>query len=100
MKNELQTMRFLSPLFPHIYRKNEWGDYENEPENLDASEILEYEDAILDRIEKEKLLDEGERGLAVYLDDDLSQKVHSINRQLDTRRDALHELDRQRHHPG
>ena len=79
MKNELQTMRFLSPLFPHIYRKNEWGDYENEPEDLDASEILEYEDAILDRIEKEKLPDEGERGLAVYLDDNLSRKVHSIN---------------------
>ena len=29
--------------------------------------------------EKEKLPDEGERGLAVYLNDDLSQKVHSIN---------------------
>lgn len=45
MKNELQTLRLFSPLFPHIYRKNEWG----------------------------------ERGLAVYLDDDLSRKVYSIN---------------------
>lgn len=79
MKNELQTLRLFSPLFPHIYRENEWGDYENASEDLDASELLEYEDAILDRIEKEKLPDEGERGLAVYLDDDLSQKVHSIN---------------------
>lgn len=79
MKIELQTLRLFSPLFPHIYRENEWGDYENAPENLDASELLEYEDAILDRIEKEKLPDEGERGLAVYLDDDLSQKVYSIN---------------------
>ena len=79
MKNELKTLRLFSPLFPHIYRRNEWGDYENESEDLDASELLEYEDVILDRIEKEKLPDEGERGLAVYLDDDLSQKVHSIN---------------------
>ncbi len=79
MKNELQTLRLFSPLFPHIYRRNEWGDYENESEDLDASELLEYEDVILDRIEKEKLPDEGERGLAVYLNDDLSQKVHSIN---------------------
>ena len=79
MKNELQTLRLFSPLFPHIYRENEWGDYENASEDLDASELLEYEDAILDRIEKEKLPDEGERGLAVYLDDDLSRKVHSIN---------------------
>ena len=79
MNNELKTLRLFSPLFPHIYRENEWGDYENEPEDLDASELLEYEDAILDRIEKEKLPDEGERGLAVYLDDALSQKVHSIH---------------------
>jgi hypothetical protein len=79
MKNELKTMRLFSPLFPHIYRENEWGDYENEPEDLDASELLEYEDAILDRIEKEKLPDEGERGLAVYLDDDLSQNMYRIN---------------------
>lgn len=79
MKNELQTLRLFSPLFPNIYRKNEWGDYENEPENLDASELLEYEDEILERIEKEKLPNEGERGLAVYLDDDLSQKAHSLN---------------------
>lgn len=27
MKNELQTMRLFSPLFPHIYLKNEWGRY-------------------------------------------------------------------------
>ena len=79
MKNELQTLRFFSPLFPHIYRRNEWGDLENEPEDLSASEILEYEDIILDRIEKEKLPDEGERGLAAYLDATLSAKVHSIH---------------------
>lgn len=77
MKNELQTLRLFSP--PHIYRENEWGDYENEREDLDTSDILEYEDAILDRIKKEKLPSEGERGLAVYLDDDLSRKVYSIN---------------------
>ena len=79
MKNELQTIRLFSPLFPNIYRKNEWGDYEFEPEALGASDILEYKAAILDRIEKEKLPSEGERGLAVYLDDTLSQKVYSIN---------------------
>lgn len=39
MKNGLQTLRLFSPLFPHIYRENEWGDYENEPEDLDASDF-------------------------------------------------------------
>lgn len=47
--------------------------------DLSAGEILEYEDKILDLIERERLSDEGERGLAVYLDDDLSRKVYSIN---------------------
>ncbi len=79
MKNELQSLRFLSPLFPHLYRKNEWGDLDDYREDLSAGEVLEYEDEILAHIQKEKLPDEGERGLAVYLDDDLSQKVYSIN---------------------
>ena len=79
MKSELQTLRLFSPLFPHIYRKNEWGDLDDYQEDLSAGEVLEYEDEILAHIQKEKLPDEGERGLAVYLDDDLSQKVYSIN---------------------
>ena len=79
MKNELQSLRFFSPLFPHLCRKNEWGDLDDYREDLSAGEVLEYEDEILAHIQKEKLPDEGERGLAVYLDDDLSQKVYSIN---------------------
>lgn len=79
MKNELQSLRFFSPLFPHLYRKNEWGDLDDYREDLSAGEVLEYEDEILAHIQEEKLPDEGERGLAVYLDDDLSQKVYSIN---------------------
>lgn len=79
MKNELQSLRLFSPLFLHLYRKNEWGDMDDYREDLSAGEALEYEDKILALIQKEKLPDEGERGLAVYLDDDLSRKVYSIN---------------------
>ncbi|TCS75436.1 hypothetical protein EDD59_12948 [Muricomes intestini] len=79
MKNELQPLRLFSPLFPHIYRKSEWGDLDNYREDLSAGEVLKYEDKILALIQKEKLPSEGERGLAVYLDDDLIRKVHSIN---------------------
>ena len=89
MKNELQTLRLFSPLFPHIYRRNEWGDLENEPEDLSVSEILAYEDAILDRIEKEKLPDEGEHGLAVYLDIDLREKVHGVHPSVEEWNDEL-----------
>ena len=79
MKNELQTLRLFSLLFPHIYRENEWGNLDDYREDLSAGEVLEYEDEILALIQKEKLSSEGERGLAVYLDDDLSRKVYSIN---------------------
>ncbi|MBS5783364.1 MAG: hypothetical protein KID04_10855 [Clostridium sp.] len=79
MKNELLTLRLFSPLFPHIYRKNEWGDMDDYREDLTAGEVLEYEDKILALIQKEKLPSEGQRGLAVYLDDDLSRKVYRIN---------------------
>lgn len=60
-KQELQALRLWNPLFPKIYRKNEWGDTENEPENMDANEIVEYLEEILAAIEREKLPNEGER---------------------------------------
>ena len=44
MKKELTTLRLWNPLFPHIYPRNEWGDLENNPVDLSAGEILEYED--------------------------------------------------------
>lgn len=79
-KQELQTLRLWNPLFPKIYRKNEWGDTEYEPEDMEANEIVEYQEEILAAIEREKLSNEGERGLAVYLDNDvLKGKVYSIN---------------------
>ena len=47
---------------------------------MDTAEIVGYKDEILAAIEREKLSDEGNRGLAVYLDNDaLKGKVHSIN---------------------
>lgn len=98
MKKELTTLRLWNPLFPHIYPRNEWGDLENNPVDLSAGEILEYEDKILDLIERERLSDEGERGLAVYLDDDLSRKVYSITATAsDLRKSALRH--RRRHRP-
>lgn len=60
MKNELQPLRLFSPLFPHNYRKNEWGDLDDYREDLSAGEVLEYEDKILALIQKEKLPSEGE----------------------------------------
>ena len=77
MKNELQPLQLFSPLFPHIYRKNAWGELDDYREDLSAGEILEYEDKILALIQKEKLPSESERGLAVYLDDILTYPLNT-----------------------
>lgn len=45
--------------FPHLYRKNEWGDIDNDREDLTAGEALKYEDKILALIQKEKLPSDG-----------------------------------------
>ncbi len=89
MKNKLTILRLLSPLFPHIYRKNEWGNYENNSEDLTACEVLEYKDEILALIRREMLPSEADRGLAVYLDNDLSLKVHSIKPTVEEWNDEL-----------
>lgn len=34
METPIYILRLFSPLFPQLYRKNEYGDLENEPEDL------------------------------------------------------------------
>lgn len=75
----LTTIKLFSPLYAHLYEKNEWGDLENEPADMDASELCAYQDVIREAIERENLNTEGDRGLAVYLDNAmLKRKVHSM----------------------
>ena len=79
MKNELQTLRLFSPLFPHICPFNEWGDLENDMVELDAGELLGYTDEIQALIQKAQLPSEYKHGLAIYIhDESLSRKVSSI----------------------
>lgn len=78
-QNNLQTLRLFSPLFPKVYRRDEYGDLENMPEDITAEEACDYEGEILALIEREQLPNEGDHGLAVYLDDNiLKNKVYSM----------------------
>lgn len=78
-QNSLRTLRLFSPLFPKVYGRDEYGDLENIPEDITAEEACDYEGEILALIEREQLPNEGDRGLAVYLDDDvLKNKVYSM----------------------
>ena len=75
----LTTIKLFSPLYAHLYERSEWGDLENEPVDMSADELCAYQDEILKAIECEQLDEEGDRGLAVYLDNALlKRKVYSM----------------------
>lgn len=79
-KKELQTIRLWNPLFPKTYERDHDGHVANYPTSLSASEIVSYQEKILAAIDQLKHPDEGERGLAIYLDPEvLAEKVYSIH---------------------
>ena len=80
LPEELTTLKLFSPLYPQLYERNEWGDLESEPVTMGADELCSYQDEILAAIERENLREEGDRGLAVYLRNELlKRKVFSMN---------------------
>ena len=80
LPEELTTLKLFSPLYPQLYERNEWGDLESEPVTMGADELCGYQDDILAAIERENLQEEGDRGLAVYLRNELlKRKVFSMN---------------------
>ena len=80
LPEELTTLRLFSPLYPQVYTRDEYGDLSWEPEDMSTCELCGYKDAILEAIEKHRLDTEGDRGLAVYLDNVLlGRKVYSMN---------------------
>lgn len=79
LTNELEEIRFFSPLKAEMNYKNDWGDLSDEPVELWADDLCSYEEEIQRRIEKERLESEGDRGLAVYLDNHLmGRKIVSM----------------------
>ncbi len=75
----LTTMKLFSPLSAQLYERNEWGGLEDEPVDIGADELCAYQGEILKAIKRERLDTEGERGLAVYLDNEmLKRKVYRM----------------------
>lgn len=80
LPEELTTLRLFSPLTAELYEKNEWGDLEQDSIPMSGRDICDYQEDILSLIEREHLDTEGDRGLAVYLDNVLmGRKVYSMN---------------------
>lgn len=80
LPEELTTLRLFSPLYPQVFTRDEYGDLNWEPEEMSARELCDYQDEILEAIEKNRLDTEGDRGLAVYLRNALlGRKVYGMN---------------------
>lgn len=76
---ELVTTRLISPLEGNFFEENEWGCMEETLSVLDGRDLLQYADSIQERLEKEDWSQEGDRGLAEYMDHRLlKQRVMSI----------------------
>lgn len=77
---ELEKFKLFSPLKGILYPYDEdWGGTSDQAEEISAGELCQYEDKILERIRQERLEEEGERGLAVYLGNRLlKRKVFSM----------------------
>lgn len=79
LPDELCEIRLFSPLKAELYRQDAWGDILEEPEEISAYELCDYEDSIMEKIADEWLDSEEDRGLAAYLDNQLlNRKVVSM----------------------
>lgn len=75
----LQILKLYMPLTVKSYERNEYGDMDDDPIELDGRTALSYEDHILAAILKERTPEEAERGLMKYYgaDDSVNRKVQS-----------------------
>ena len=75
---KLNRLRLFSPLQGWVYFRGAGGDSED-PEAISSRELCEYTENILELIKLRHLEKEGERGLAVYLYDEvLEKKIYSM----------------------
>jgi hypothetical protein len=62
-KPELKPMKLYMPLHADIYERNQYGDLEEHPGQLDGRYLTEYEEAIFNTLVKYRMPEEQERGL-------------------------------------
>lgn len=75
----LETLKLYMPLTVRAYEKNQYGDWEEEPYEIDGRQLLSYEDNIVSALLKERGREETERGLMTYYgkNDAVNRKVQS-----------------------
>ena len=79
LSGDLVTTRLFSPLQGEFFEEDQWGNMGETPSVLDGRDLMQYASDIQDRIDEEDWSHEGDRGLAVYLDNQLlKQRVVSM----------------------
>lgn len=79
LSGDLVTTRLFSPLQGEFFEEDDWGNMGETPSVLDGRDLMQYASAIQERINEEDWSHEGDRGLAVYLDNQLlKQRVVSM----------------------
>ncbi|MEM5767703.1 MAG: DUF4314 domain-containing protein [Bacillota bacterium] len=78
---ETHLLKLYMPMTVDCYEKNEWGDTEDEPTELDNHTATGYADHIVTALMRERLSTETERGLMHHYDknDSVEQKVKSCD---------------------
>lgn len=72
-----QMLKLYMPLTVNACMRNEYGDLENDLEELDIHHVLSYENRIAAELLREQLPEEEEWGLMIYYSED-----DSVNRKL------------------
>lgn len=79
LSGDLVTTRLFSPLQGEFFEEDQWGNMGETPSVLDGRDLMQYASDIQERIDEEDWSHEGDRGLAVYLDNQLlKQRVDSM----------------------
>ena len=76
---EPETLKFYMPMTGEVFEPDENGDMEEEPFYLNGENLLRYEDQIIAQMGRERMPEEGERGLMHWYDqtDGVADKVQS-----------------------
>ena len=76
---EPETLKFFMPLTAEVFERNQYGDLEEDPINLDGRNLLAYEDQVVAQMVRERMPEETERGMMHWYDepDSIGEKVRS-----------------------
>lgn len=76
---EPKMLKLYMPLTAELFERNQWGDMDDDPIELDGKDLAHYADEIIVALQKERHPEEVERGIMHWFDEDeaVDMKVRS-----------------------